>query len=239
MTSFWTRSGATVMGDLVSRAPALRLAGEIRDLRVAELGCGSGWFTRQLEIAGARAFGCELDSQSVFESTPGRIAMMDARRMGYGSNAFDLVFAVGVLGLAPPGIEREILREAARIVRDQGVVIIAVTHPSLYARGSASRIGARNWVMHKPLSALPAGVSQPFEERYVRSDGTVLTWTVWDHPEAFYRAAITAAGLVIEAEEEPRVTTKMLQTSPYWGRKEGYPAVLLFKTKKMRTRHVQ
>jgi len=227
------------MGDLVSRYPALRLVGEIRNLRVAELGCGSGWFSRQLEVAGARAFGCEIDPQSVFESKRGRIAMMNARCMGYRSNAFDLVFAVGVLGLARPSIERRILREAARIVRHEGVVIIAVTHPSLYARSSASRSGAPNWVMHKPTYALPASFSQPFEERYVRSDGEVLTWTVWHHPAAFYRAAITAAGLVIEAEEEPRVTTKMLETSSYWGRKDGDPAVLLFKARKVRARHVR
>jgi SAM-dependent methyltransferase len=239
MTSFWTRADATVMGDMVSRAPALRLVGEIRDLRVAELGCGSGWFTLRLEVAGARVFGCEVDPQSVFESQPGRIAMMNARCMGYRANAFDVVFAVGVLGLERPSIERRILREAARIVRHEGVVIIAVTHPSLYAPGSASRSGTRNWVMHKPVYAMPASFSQPFEERYVRSDGEVLTWTVWSHPAAFYRAAITAAGLVIEAEEEPRVTTKMLETCSHWGTKDGDPAVLLFKARKVRTGHVQ
>ena len=239
MSSFWTRKDAVVMGDLVSRAPALQLAGDIRGLRVAELGCGSAWFTERLAAAGARAFGCDRDAESVFESEFSRIAMMDACSMGYRSNAFDVVFAVGVLGLERPRIERRMLREAARIARPGATVIIAVTHPSLYMAGSASRSGICNWVLHTKKYPLPMRMSQPFEEHYVRSDGEVLRWTVWYHPAPFYRRAITAAGLVIESEQEPRVTAEMLAQCRAWGRKDGIRAVLLFKTRKVRTADVQ
>ncbi len=94
--------------------------------RVLELGCGYG---RVLAAVGGRRVGVDLawESLKLGRATHSEVAfaLMDAARMGFGDQSFDLVFGVqnfiSVCQVSPA----DVLTEALRVVRPNGRIVLA------------------------------------------------------------------------------------------------------------------
>jgi SAM-dependent methyltransferase len=85
---------------------AFHLLGDLRGKRVLDFGCGGGWISRLLAMAGARvaAFdvsveGCRLTREKLkaYGFPSGSIAVMDGHAIALRAASFDAVFISGVL----------------------------------------------------------------------------------------------------------------------------------------------
>jgi SAM-dependent methyltransferase len=114
--------------------------------RVLEAGCGVGQYVVLLRERGYRAVGVDwgvdpLRAGRVWTpATP--LSAMDLRELGFRASAFDAYLSLGVVEHDPDG-PSAILREAHRVLRPDGILILSVP----YVNG-ARRLGAR-WIRQR------------------------------------------------------------------------------------------
>lgn len=120
---------------------------------VLDLGCGTGNLTRVLAAAGLRVAGCDISGQMLERAARdpdggdrsrcgGWVRLAPGwRRLPFASAAFDVVVAASVLEyVAEPAV---VLRECARVLRPNGVVLYTVPdlrHPVRWAEWCAQRL---------------------------------------------------------------------------------------------------
>lgn len=119
-------------------------AGDVRGLKVLDLGCGTGRHAIPLAAAGARV--------TAVDFSDGMLA--EARRKAQGAGvrfvAHDLheplPFAVGEFDVVFSGLVLEHLRdldgffgEAHRVLRPGGRAVVSAAHPAMFRRGSCAR----------------------------------------------------------------------------------------------------
>jgi malonyl-CoA O-methyltransferase len=177
----------------MEQAAVVALLGDVAGRRCLDLGCGSGRYLRLLREAGAaRALGLDLSAAMLSRARAGGfgVARGDAVRLPFADAAFDVV----VCGLMVGHVAAlfELLAEVSRVLAVGGVLVYSDVHP--------------------------AGTLAGWERALPDAEGRVVTVFQHLHLYADHVAACRAAGLAIEALEEPRV-----EASSPW---RGWPAVL-------------
>ena len=104
--------------------PDFFLAGLGAGARVLDAGCGPAAAARDIELAGARYTGLDLNAPSLTqvraEHPDLELVLGDAGRLPFGDNSFDLVVLRAVLTTVPLAKARErILAEAVRVSRNR------------------------------------------------------------------------------------------------------------------------
>lgn len=118
----------------------LGLLGDVAGARVLELGAGAAHCSRWLAARGARVVASDvapamLDAAARLDASTG-VAVpkveSDARALPFADGSFDVVFtSFGAIPFVPDA--ERIHREAARVLRDGGRWVFAVTHPLRWA----------------------------------------------------------------------------------------------------------
>jgi malonyl-CoA O-methyltransferase len=160
----------------VEQQTVLSLLADVRDVTALDAGCGTGRYSRQLTLRGARAIGVDL-SVAMLERARydgARVARADFRALPFAPMSIDLVVCGLALGDVPD-LELAIA-EIARVLRPGGQLIYSVVHPT----------------------GKDAGWLRTFESegRRLAIDGH------WHSPDC-HRRACAAAGLSIAAWREP------------------------------------
>ncbi len=103
---------------IVSALPSLE------GLRLLDLGCGKGRFSRRLQAKGARVTGLDI-SASMLEAAEGFDRVRgSARRLPFAGSSFDAVVAVEVFEhLAPEGID-PVCQEVSRVLAPGGTFVL-------------------------------------------------------------------------------------------------------------------
>ena len=199
--------------------PALfEMAGDVRNLRVLDAGCGNGYLSRVLAKRGAHVTGVDLSSKLLKEAkaqetrAPLGIGFLQrdlARLTSIADNSFDLVVANVVL----QDVRRldEAVKEIARVLKPRGRFLFSITHPSFDVPPS-------HWVREPEDTERPE--ERPFMsvDRYF--DRVSLTWAPRGLPPVlgFHRPlrdftdALFEAGLVMLRLEEPIPLPEALRT---------------------------
>ena len=202
--------------------PALLAAcGDLAGTRVLDLGCGQGWFSRQLAMQGARVTGIDMSARQIVHARRHEAAQplgitylqLDARDVAthWPEGSFDLITAcMSVQDTAAAG---EILRAASQVLVPAGCMAISFPHPVTTGPNTG-------WV---PAEDGHKGARQI--EHYFATGPHILEWRMarlaqhwrtphWHRTLEEWSALIENAGLCITRVSEPRPTPEQVAADP-------------------------
>jgi len=197
----------------------MRLAGEVADKRVIDLGCGEGEVTRILTGRGACCEGIDLSPTMI------RAAADEARRCGLAiryhvgdmtdasvltPESFDLAVSVMSILDAPNGLDA--FGAAARLLKPGGELVFITSHPVLErGRWQQDEEGLKSVCLISDYR----GSSFIRERISARMDGEVYQFLFC---LSEYLNAIANAGLMIVHCEEPSASPEAMERYPSLGR---------------------
>ncbi len=181
---------------------------------VLEVGCGTGFFTLNLMLAGVIGEAhvtdispgmvsvAERNAASLGLTVHGRVA--DAERLPYDDATFDLVVGHAVLHHVPD--VEQALREVVRVLKPGGRFVIA-GEPTTYGDVVARRLSHAAWVAATKVSHLPGlrGWGRPEDELAASSAAAALEAVVdlhTFHPSSLGRLALAAGAVDVRTEAE-------------------------------------
>lgn len=200
----------------------LRVVGDVRDLRVLDLGCGNGYVSRKFAREGARVVAVDASSPIVARARARESKeplgieyhAADASRLAFLEAAsFDLV----ACNMALMDIEDAdgAIREAARVLRKGGRFVASLSHPC-FDQGPTS-----TWLLERFFRSTKAWrkierYREPFADDvpWEIEPGVIVTTTGYHRPLSWYADALREAGFLIRSLEEPAPTDEFIRTSP-------------------------
>lgn len=182
--------------------------------KVLEVGCGTGFFTLNLMLAGV------VDEAHVTDISPGMVSVAernaaslglrvqgrvaDAEALPYEDASFDLVVGHAVLHHIPD-VERA-LREVVRVLEPGGRFVFA-GEPTTYGDYVARRLSHAAWLAATKVSHVPGlrGWSRPYDELKASSEAAALESQVDLHtfaPRDLARLAVAAGATDVHVAAE-------------------------------------
>ena len=231
----FVRSGADYYRHYVHGPALLRACGSVRGLRALDLGCGEGYFARQLARAGAQVTAVDI-SEGLLEYARADEAreplgieyvQLSATEIGarFAPATFDI--ATGCMSLQDMSDVSAVLRDAHTVLQEDGRFVFSVPHP-------ATDMPAREWERnaHGRKLALKVG-------RYFETGPAVMDWTMrrlayqwstpfWRHTLEQWSELIGSAGFVIQRMFEPRPTEEQVAAEPALADCRDLPYFLIF-----------
>jgi SAM-dependent methyltransferase len=169
--------------------------------RTLDLGCGEGRLARDLAALGHDVVGVDASPtmiEAARAATPElELHLADAAALPFEEETFDLV--VAFMSLQDVDDLDGAVREAARVLRDEGRLCIAIVHP-LNSAGT--------FAGDDPDSPFVIEGSYLEPSRYVDEiarEGLEITFVSVHRPLEAFTSALTDAGFVIERLREPAV----------------------------------
>jgi SAM-dependent methyltransferase len=196
----WKRAEPRLLSDFTARPFLLSWCEPVDAQSVLDLGCGEGYFTRQLKQRGAaRVEGIDISREMISGATAAeeaeplgiRYQVSDATQLsGFRDGEFDLVVAVFLFNYVNSEKMTEIMKEIFRTLRVGGRFIFSVPHPFfaflheetppfLFQRNGAGYFSGRN---------------QLFEGKIWQRDGSNVPVRCIHKTLDDYFRALTAAG---------------------------------------------
>jgi 2-polyprenyl-3-methyl-5-hydroxy-6-metoxy-1,4-benzoquinol methylase len=213
-------SGLDYARDRVHGPALIRAIGPARGLRVLDVGCGQGRFTRVLARTGARVSAVDWSTKMI------RAARAHERRDPLGidyhqqdavdlariwkPNSFDLVVAC-MSFMDMPDLPR-VLRAVPRVLRSDGRLVFSVSHPMNTASvgWSAPQGRSRGARVLERYFELRRGVTAWRMRRLKRSFDTPY----WHRTLEGWFTALAEAGFTVDAMTEPRATAGQVRKNP-------------------------
>ena len=202
--------------------PALLDAcGDVAGLRMLDVGCGQGWFTRQLAVRGAKAVGIDISHGQVDKARAHEIetplgieyhcypAESVAERWSPGG--FDMV--TGCMSVHDMPDPDSAMRAVAGVLDAGGRFIFSVTHP-------VTDTPYREWERRANDEKGPLKI-----DRYFDSGPRTLDWSMprlkyfwktpyWHRTLEEWTAGIADAGFLVRRLHEPRPTAEQVDRRP-------------------------
>lgn len=213
--------------------PMLEATGDVAGRRVIDLGCGGGRFCRMLAERGAAGV-VGVDQVEAFVTHAREHAgpdetylLADAQReLDLPAGSFDA--AASYLSLMDMPDPRAAVREAARLLKPDGVLAVCVVHPM------RSSVGAAGWVrddagrrLHWPVADY--GREGPRTCSFGPSVGVVTNFHVM---LSTYVSMFLDAGFAIEAVVEPLPTAEQAAASEGWAAEYHAPNFMIFRLRR-------
>jgi 2-polyprenyl-3-methyl-5-hydroxy-6-metoxy-1,4-benzoquinol methylase len=215
----------------------LEACGDVRGLRALDVGCGQGWFSRELVNAGAVVTGVDWSEKQIEHAI--RIGqgpsyeLLDAATIAerFASGSFDIVTGcMSLMDMPRPGA---VLDAARRVLVSDGRIVFSVPNP---VTESPYRVWKRDGDGKKLALEI---------DRYFDADTTVMHWNMPRLTQPFrtvqYRFTlemwsrmIEEAGLVIRRLREPRPSATALAKRPEMADAARLPYILIFELQTLR-----
>lgn len=203
--------------EMLSEADA-RLLGDVRDLDVLEIGCGSApcssWLARD-GVGFVTAFDLSL---GMLRHADGAVPLVqaDAQSLPYLDDSFDVAFsAFGALPFVPD--VTPVLADVARVLRPGGRLVFSVTHPM-------------RWIFPDDPQEFEARISY-FDREYVETDDAGrVTYAEFHRTFGDWVRALVAAGFVLLDVLEPEWPDSLTETWGQWSPERGeiFPGTAIF-----------
>jgi SAM-dependent methyltransferase len=177
----------------------LRLCGDVQGVRVIDVGCGEGRFSRMLGERGATCVGIDPTSE-LLKAARDRGGMSPVRAVAEAMPLRDAQFDLAITYITLVDIEhyREAIAEMARVLRPGGRVV-AVNVGFV----SASVGPGAGWMRDEGDTPLYVPIDRYGEERSVVLDWEGIRIRNWHRPLSGYMSAYLRAGLQLRRFLEP------------------------------------
>ena len=119
------------------------------------------------------------------------------------------------------------IREFARILRDNGRLVILMLHPCFYNKHAERQDPENNLITGTYFQARP--VSQNFVVDGLESPAK---YTAWLRPLEYYTEALRQAGLIITSLTEPHPSAEMMAGDDWWRTSFTRPLFMLLTAQK-------
>lgn len=195
----------------------VRLLGDVSDLNVLEIGCGSAPCSSWLQRDGV-GFITAFDLSAAMlrhsdEIVP--LVQADAQALPYRENSFDVAFsAFGALPFVPD--IAAVFADVARVLRPNGRFVFSVTHPM-------------RWIFPDDPQAFTAQISY-FEDAYVEYAGETMIYAEYQHTVGDWVRALRSAGFILEDMLEPEWPEHLTEDWGQWSPARGkiFPGTAIF-----------
>ncbi len=195
------------------------LCGDVGGKRLLDVGCGSGYFSREMARRGARVIGVDLSPRMIeharrleAESSLGvEYVVADAAEVAsrFGAQSFDMV--VSCMALQDMPDVPAVLRAVHEVLRPRGRFVVSITHP---CTDTPLREWQRDALGRKRCLCI---------DRYFDRVAVEYTWRGWEYdfttpavhvPLEDWFAWILGAGFELRAFREPRPSEEALRARP-------------------------
>ena len=227
-------SGKDYSRDRVHGPALLRVLGRVRDLRVLDVGCGQGRFTRRLAHLGARITGIDW-STAMIEAARAHerrsplgieYRVMDAKFVGraWPSGSFDRVVACMSLMDMPDA--PAVVRGSHRLLRPTGRFVFSVSHPvnSAAVRWEHPRSKDRGGLVIDRYFEERPGLTQWSMKRLKRPFATPF----WHRTFEGWFSLLRRSGFAVDSLTEPRATAADVRLRPLLTASRRVPFFLTF-----------
>lgn len=200
----------------------LRVVGDVRGLRVLDLGCGNGYLSRRFAREGAKVVGVDASAPIVArararesqESLGIEYHVANAARLEFlPASSFDLVASnMALIDIEDAG---GAIREAARALRTGGRFVASLSHPCFDQGPTSTWLIERFFRMSKTWRKIER-YREPFadETLWEIAPGQIVTTTGYHRPLSWYAHTLREAGFLIRSLEEPGPTQEFIEGSP-------------------------
>ena len=229
------QSGADIYRLAVHGPALLRACEPVQALDVLDLGCGQGYFSRELAGKGARVVGVDIAEQLIAyarqheERRPLGIKYhaMSAVEVNrhWEKESFDLITACMALQDIPE--VGDCLKSARDLLRADGRLLFSIPHP-------CTVLPSDQWELEKV-----EGESSAQEGSYFASGARSCRWNMgqhlanlntpyWRYTLAEWSKLIAEAGFLIAQLREPRPTAEQVKQQPEFRDSYDVPYFLIF-----------
>ena len=210
---------------------------------VLDLGCGQGWFSRQLARQGARVVGIDWSTRLIAHARQHEASQplgityetLDAAEVArrFVAESFDLITAcMSIMDMPRPDL---VLASARALLRDHGRLVMSVCHP-------LTETTHREWKYDEHGNKLALEI-----DRYFDTTPQIVEWNMKRLAHHFrtvqYRYTleqwsrlIEDAGLAIARLREPRPAAELVARQPEFDDARRVPYVLIFDLQARRAR---
>ena len=213
----------------VIRPALFSLFGAVKGKSILEMGCGNGFWLRLLKARGARCTGIDTAKNQMSAAQKAKdgitYTVMNAAHTTFKSNLFDMVLLEKVLLEIPKlTIIRNIMKEAYRVVKKGGTLIVSDLHPI------APNCNLPNV---RPMKGYQYFKSEtPIQIVSKRIDGKETIYTDYHYTFEDLMSAMTDDGFKIIAVKEPRPSSATIKKYPYLRYRQNDPVSLIIKAVK-------
>jgi 2-polyprenyl-3-methyl-5-hydroxy-6-metoxy-1,4-benzoquinol methylase len=217
----------------------LRAAGDVKGLRVLDLGCGQGFFSRRLATLGAKVTGVDWSRNQIENARRHEkerplgieYRRMDARNVDkiWPEGTFDLLFScMALMDMPEPG---PVLKSASRVLKPSGRLVASISHPcfnsppvSLWTRERIGKHGPR--IIDRYFDEGPV-----LQDWVLRGTGQKLNAPAWHRTLSTWFSIVKEAGFVITDLWEPQPTAEQVRKHPGFEGVSRVPFYLVFEAK--------
>ena len=195
----------------------LTAIGDAHGLAVLDAGCGEGYMARTLAENGAKVTGIDLSTElikaarahALSAELPVTFDAGSVNALPYDPGTFDLVLCNHLLNdLEDPA---QAIREFARVLSEEGRIVILMLHPCFYNKHAERDEPGNNLLTSTYFQT--RGVTQNFEVDGLQSPAANTTWL---RPLEYYARALQDSGFVITGLTEPHPSEQLLHDDDWW-----------------------
>ncbi len=137
--SSWVRTKPNSLSDFTGRPKILDLCGDIKNLKVLDLGCGEGYGSRALIHRGAASVeGIDISQKMINlakEKEKEKLSninyqVCDIKKLPFKNNTFDIVLGLFVFNYLYVDETLISMKEIYRVLKNKGKFVFGVPHPS-------------------------------------------------------------------------------------------------------------
>ncbi|WP_064093518.1 class I SAM-dependent methyltransferase [Rossellomorea aquimaris] len=226
------RNTGQTYNDFIEQPAMISLLPKLKGMRVLDLGCGTGQFSRFcLENGAAHVLGVDISMKMIEKANSEThhpcidYQCMSMEDMVLPYNSFDLI----VSSLAIHYIENyeSLIKKLARLLKQNGELIISTEHPVVTARK-----GMNNWVKDEEGTKLHWAVDHYHEEGKREQFWYVEGVIKYHRTLSTLINTLVENGLTLQKIIEPEPTQDGLREMPKLRNEHRRPSFILLKSKK-------